>query len=75
MKAAPAGMGLLLLGRKTHILWLLLILFPCFCGIALALVVTSPISSSKSHKNAVSQLAWDWMILMHFFQGGGKGIF
>lgn len=43
--------------------------------IALVPVVTSLIRSSKSHKNSVSHLAWDWMILMHFFQGGGKGTF
>lgn len=69
MKSAPTGMGLLLLGRKRTFY------SSCSCGIALAPVMTSPISSSKSQKIAVSQLAWDWVILMHFCQGGGKGTF
>jgi len=37
--------------------------------------MTSPISSSKSHKNVIAQLAWDDIILTYFSQGRRKGIF
>lgn len=37
--------------------------------------MTSPVSNSKSYKNAITQLAWDYMILVYFSQGRRKGIF
>lgn len=75
-ESCPAVMYLLPLWRETFVFYSSCsFYFHIFCGIAFIPAMTSPISSSKSHKNAISQLAWDYMILMHFSQGRSERTF